>query len=136
MTDYRESAQDFLTKTNTKLEITFLKRGFYFLDDKEPRDIYKFTIRRNGKQYSGTFGNSIHNTRNNIIPDCYDILYSLSLSCYEEFENVLDFSKYFGYEIWDKESWDSVNKIYKAWIREKKGVNRLFHDVLNELSKI
>ena len=51
-----KKAIDFLKKTNVTIKIKFLKHDFYFQDDKEKRDIYKITLKREKKNYSFTFG--------------------------------------------------------------------------------
>lgn len=57
--DYLKQAQDFLGKTRTKLEIDYIGHGHYFEDDKETRDIYRFTLTRDGRKYTAKFGQSI-----------------------------------------------------------------------------
>lgn len=59
MSEYLKQAEDFLSKTNSTLEIKFLKTGKHFQNDKEERDIYEFTLRRGRRIYKGTFGNSV-----------------------------------------------------------------------------
>ena len=58
MSEYLKQAEDFLSKTNSTLEIKFLKTGKHFQNDKEKRDIYEFTLTRGKRTYKGTFGNS------------------------------------------------------------------------------
>ena len=62
MSEYLKQAEDFLSKTNSTLEIKFLKTGKHFQNDKEERDIYEFTLTRGKRTYKGTFGNSIKNS--------------------------------------------------------------------------
>lgn len=57
-----KQAQDFLTKTNTTIDIVFLKNGKHFIDDKEDRDIYKITLKRGARKYVFNFGQSIANS--------------------------------------------------------------------------
>lgn len=59
MSEYLKQANDFLNKTNSTLEIKFLKTGKYFQNDKKERDIYEFTLTRGKRIYKGTFGNSM-----------------------------------------------------------------------------
>ena len=59
MSEYLKQAEHFLSKTNSTLEIKFLKTGKHFQNDKEERDIYEFTLTRGKRTYNGTFGNSI-----------------------------------------------------------------------------
>lgn len=58
--EYEQQAIDFLTATGTKIDISFLKNGKHFEDDKDERDIYKVTIKRGRRQYTVNFGNSIN----------------------------------------------------------------------------
>lgn len=58
-TDYEKQANDFLKLTNTSFEAEFLENSKHFPDDKETRDIYKITLKRNGRKYSFNFGQSI-----------------------------------------------------------------------------
>ena len=62
MSEYLKQANDFLNKTNSTLEIKFLKTGKYFKNDKEKRDIYEFTLTRGRRIYKGTFGNLLINS--------------------------------------------------------------------------
>ena len=61
MCEYLKQAEDFLSKTNSTLEIKFLKTGKQFQNDKVERDIYELTLTRGKRTYKGTFGNSIKN---------------------------------------------------------------------------
>jgi hypothetical protein len=62
MSEYLKQANDFLNKTNSTLEIKFLKTDKYFKNDKEKRDIYEFTLTRGRRIYKGMFGNSLINS--------------------------------------------------------------------------
>ena len=62
MSEYLKQAEDFLSKTNSTLEIKFLKTGKHFQNDKEERDIYEFTLTRGRRIYKGTFGNSFRDS--------------------------------------------------------------------------
>jgi hypothetical protein len=132
MTNYERQAQEFLNNVGATLKIEYVKRDFYFEDDKQPRDIFRFTIKRNGEQYTGKFGQSIANCGKE--PTAYDIL--ACLTKYETYGDEWDFANEFGYEICDKPSYNKVKRIYKAVQREYKGVNRLFADVIDELCEI
>ena len=62
MCEYLKQAEDFLSKTNSTLEIKFLETGKHFQNDKEERDIYEFTLTRGRRIYKGTFGNSFRDS--------------------------------------------------------------------------
>jgi len=59
-TNYEQQANDFLTKTGTKVDISFSHAGKHFDDDQEVRDIYKITIARGNRKFFFNFGNSLN----------------------------------------------------------------------------
>ena len=61
--EYLTQAQDFLTKTNTTLEIEYLKHGKHFADDTHARDIYTCILKRGDRRYKFNFGQSIKNSK-------------------------------------------------------------------------
>lgn len=56
--DYEKQASEFLEKTGTKLTFKFAGYRKHFPDDKEKRLCYEFTLSRNGRSYTSTFGES------------------------------------------------------------------------------
>lgn len=62
MNEYEKQANDFLKATDTAFSVEFVEHGLHFPSDKEPRDIYKITLSRNGRKYSFKFGQSIANS--------------------------------------------------------------------------
>jgi hypothetical protein len=56
---YKQQAIDFLAKTGAIIEVSFLKHDKHFSDDKETRDIYEITIKRDSRSYKFNFGQSI-----------------------------------------------------------------------------
>ena len=132
--EYEQQASDFLKAHNAKIKIVFVECGYYFNDDKQPRNIYRFTIKRNGKQYSARFGDSIANTESGEQPTAYDILAALTKS--EPYGDIWEFVSEYGYTIDSRESYNAVKKIFNAVKREYKGVERLFGDCLDELAEI
>ena len=127
--DYQKQATDFLVKVGATVKVEFLTYGTYFDDDKECRNIYRFTIRRNGKSYSGRFGQSINATMKNEEPTAYDILTALSKSDASTFEN---FCSEYGYDTDSRKA----EKTFKAVQKEWAGVERVFGDVLEQLQEI
>ena len=125
--NYQKQAQDFATKYGVKLLINSVNYGKHFQDDKESRYIFNCTIKRNGKQYTFNFGQSIAQGSNE--PTMYDIL-----TCLEKYESrdFEDFCSNYGY---DNDSIKALNT-YKAVSREYKAVNRLFGDIMEELQEI
>lgn len=142
---YEQQAIDFLNKVNAKIKIEYLTHDFYFPDDKECRDIYRFTISRHRsvmvegkphkvvKTYSGKFGNSINETRAGNEPNAYDIL-----TCLEKYDvgSFEDFCAEFGYNEKPLSEYPQVKKIYNAVKREGAAMQRLFDDVMEELQEI
>jgi len=59
MTDYEKQASDFLEKTGATIETKLIGNFPYFDGDKESRDVYKITFKRNNKLWSFRFGQSI-----------------------------------------------------------------------------
>lgn len=66
MSEYLKQAEDFLTATGTEFKIEYLRTGPYFKDDKESRDIYRFTLSNAKGSYSHEFGDSTRNTERRI----------------------------------------------------------------------
>lgn len=62
MDEYEQEAQQFLKETNTEFKAEFLKNGFHFQDDKEPRDIYLITLKRGEREFKFNFGQSLNNS--------------------------------------------------------------------------
>lgn len=76
--DYFKDVEIFMdTIKEIKVEIRYIGNDLYFDEDKEYRDIYRITVKRNNKQVSFRFGASLQMTWNNEKPDLYDILTSI-----------------------------------------------------------
>ena len=60
---YEQSANDFLNKTGATIEISFLRNGKHFDDDKDSRDIYKITVKRGSRSMVFNFGQSTMNSQ-------------------------------------------------------------------------
>lgn len=152
MNDYIKQANDFLTKTGTKIEVNFISHDKYFHDDDSARDIYEIKItRKDIKPFIFRFGQSLVNSgvpnftgvktiyqkekaKENALlsrkpPSSYDILAILTKNDVGSFN---DFCADFGY------SNDSITaqKIYINVQNEYSEVNKLFNDVLDELKEI
>jgi len=129
MNDYIKQANDFLAKAKAEIKADYLKHDFYFAGDKDRRDIYKITIKREGvKPWRFNFGQSIANTGK--VPTAYEVLSCITK--YEPEDNLEDFCSSFGYDIEDKTS----KKIYKAVQKEFSECNLMFSDVMDELQEI
>lgn len=128
-TEYERQAEAFMKKTGTKIKIEYEKYDYHFYGDDRRRDIYKVVIKRNGKQMTIHFGQSLMNTNLGKPPTYYDILACLAT---EDPGALYDFCDGFGYA-WDDENAQKTHKLYK---REWQKVNNLFEDVLDELKDI
>ena len=145
---YTKQAQDFLNKTKTTLEIDYIGHGHHFDDDKETRDIYRFTLIRDGRKYTAKFGQSIvrsgtakenfktsdafrrsgkftpskpeHFERKRQAPTAYDILACLTKYEVGTFE---DFCSEFGYDTDSRKA----EKVYFAVQQEYAGLCRIWN---------
>ncbi len=113
MTQYDSQAKKFLDKTNSVLTIEFWRNGKYFPDDKEDRNIYKFTLKRGERQFTGTFGDSINNTGKGLKPTKYDILSCLTKYNPGTFD---DFCSEFGYDTDSKKAETTYQAVTKEYL--------------------
>lgn len=60
--EYTQQAEQFLADTDTEFKIQYLRTGPHFADDKESRDIYRFTLTNERGSYSSEFGASLNDT--------------------------------------------------------------------------
>ena len=128
--DYQKQADDFLKETGTTFKAKFYKHDKYFADDKERRDIYKITLRReNFGSYTFTFGQSIVDSQKSIAPTAYDVLSVIQKCDVGSFEN---FCGDFSCEIDSRKA----EKTYKAVQKEYENIDRLFSDVIEQLQEI
>lgn len=128
-TNYEKQANDFMAKVGATMKIDFLKNDFHFDGDKERRDVYRITLKREGKRYSFNFGQSINDSDGNTPPTAYDVL-----ACLTKYDpgTFADFCGDFGYD----EDSRKAGKVYKAVVKEWAGVERMFGDVIEELVEI
>ena len=127
MSNYELQAENFATKHNVKIQINSVKYGKHFADEKQSRHIFNITLKRNGKQYTFNFGQSI--MAGSQEPTMYDIL-----TCLEKYESI-DFADFCGNYGYDEDS-RKAYKIYLAVKKEYNAVNRLFNDCMEELQEI
>ncbi len=129
MNEYDQQAEDFLKSTGAKLTIKYKDTGLYFSDDKSVRDIYTFILRKDGKSYSATFGQSIADSGK--APSAYDILACLRS---DEPETIDELISEYGYEINSAADYRKLDKIAKQLKRQNAGLRRLFSD--DELDRL
>lgn len=130
--EYEKAAETFISRTNTKISITYLKYGTMPLwKDKTPRAIYTISLTRAGKgKYKTKFGQSIHASSRGERPSAYDFL-----SCLNKHpDNFEDFCSMFDYDTDSR----SAEKIWKACMKEYKGLEKLYTpeelDVFREIN--
>lgn len=128
ITDYQKQANDFLKKHGIKFSGKYIDHAKHFEDDKDYRDIWLLTLRRNGKQVSFRFGQSINNTGE--MPTSYDLLACLTKCDPESFEW---FCSNYGYDTDSRKAKRTYKEVMKEW--EK--VNSFFTSTeLEELQEI
>ena len=127
--EYTKQANDFMEKTGTTMKAVYVDHKPYFVDDKESRDIYRITLKRNGDKYTFRFGQSINDSDGNTPPTAYDVLASITKSDPESFEN---FCSEYGYDADSRKALKTFHAVEKEW----ENVNRLFSDVMEELQEI
>ena len=131
MTDYNKQANDFAKKHNIELIVKHKTFGKHFASDTQKRHIFRCTLKRNGKQFSFDFGQSIASGNKN--PSMYDILACLTKYDVGSFE---DFCSSFGYQHYTAKEKNANLKIYNAVCREFENVDKLFNDIIEELAEI
>lgn len=133
MNEYTQQAENFAAKYGVTLEILGCAYKPMW-GEKQSRYVFKLRLKRNGKQYSFEFGQSI--VAGNCDPSIYDVLACLTKYDVGSFE---DFCGEFGYEQYD-ENTSRTNKpterTYKAVCKEFAAVERLFSDCIEELQEI
>lgn len=117
---YEKQANDFLSQTDTTVQICFVgTRKNNLWQDKEPRNFYIVTIKNPKGKMSVKFWDSIYNTQNNKKPTVYNILSCLVTYDPGSFENFCQDYYY---------NTDNINalKIYRLAMQEYRDVARLF----------
>ena len=88
------------------------------------RNQYKVTIYNGAHKFSTTFTDSIYNTQNGKKSSHFDMLYCIvsDMQCVQYNDTFEDFASEFGYD----EDSRSAEKIYKACLKTKDNLERLF----------
>ena len=153
MSKHTEQAEKFMEDCGATMTVTFLRHAPHFENDKDSRDIYHVVIKREGKGKDNTmefdFGQSLAKSvspedqqqarwgqkpQKREAPTAYDIL-----ACLQKWEvdgDVWEFAEAYGYEINSRESFNRIDKIHMAVIKEYRDVCRLFGDVMEQLQEI
>ena len=144
MRNYEADAVRFLNRIGVKVTITYIGAGVHPFWIDGFRNRYRVTVSRDGKRFTYTFYNSLHDYATNKRPTVnkpseYDVL-----SCVEKFDigSFEDFCSEFGYEEGcedDKGRYRrnaKAYKIYKAVVKEYIGIDRVFGNDIGELAEI
>ena len=155
--DYEQKADEFLRLTNSSLVVKYIETGLYFNDTKKgnERDIYEFTLSKDGRHYTSKFGDSLSNTwkrhakfneyenevrykmskmsfpyiekklQGDSEPSNYSVLACLQ-AC-EPSETFDDFINECGYEIDSKKSYEDTLEIYGNVVKEWTSLMTLYN---------
>lgn len=115
------------------LEITFNEKPAPTILDALKAAKFRWN-RRGGKSYQFPFYDSAYNTQRGERPTAYDVL--ACIEKYEPYGDVWDFASEYGYTIEDRESFQRVERIFKACQTQARKIERLFGDVMDELYEI
>lgn len=129
--EYEKQAKNFCDKTNTSIYINYIDcvRDPWEDGSSDYANQYKVIIKRNNKQMTVKFTDSIYNCYNGGIPTIYDILACLTKYDPYSFEC---FCSDYGYDIDSRKAY----KTYLSVQREYENVDRVFGDVLELLDEI
>src|SRR5690606_4584821 len=120
--DYNKKTTNFLTLTNTKINIEFLKNDYHFINDESKRDIYKVTIKRGNREYSFNFGQSLINSTK-LVHEKLEREYTMSgYSLKGGYKIIGDVDKY-------------INGSVQGEIKKVKGIPPSEYDILSCLQK-
>lgn len=139
--EYTKNWVDELLKGfNAIYKADLIGHGYYFYDDKETRDIYQITFKRNGKTWTFRYGQSINHSgglqlekrikeARSQAPSAYDVLSTIQKYDPGDFE---EFCGEFGYPV------DSITAtdIYKAVQKEYRKFISMFGDVQDIMQEI
>jgi hypothetical protein len=126
--NYKKQAETFAKNHGIKLQVIGEPEyKQYFTGDKDYRFVFKLRLTRNNKSYTFNFGQSI--AAGDHKPDMYSVLACMTKYDVGSFE---DFCNEFGYD----EDSRTAERTYKAVCKEFKAVDRLFSDIIEELSEI
>lgn len=125
--NYEKQADDFAKKHGITMKILSSRIGSHFIGEKEKRWIFKIQLKRNKKQFTFNFGQTIASGEKN--PTMYDILSSLQKY---DVQTLDEFCREFGYDMYEPKS----KKVHHLVSKEFRNVERLFADILFEMQEI
>jgi len=131
--EYTRQANDFCKNTGTRIVISYKGEAVPDWDPRELHSTYRVRIDRNHKTWSFDFTQSLDGTWKGTRPTKYDVL--ATVTKYDP-GTLDDFVREFGYEINSLEDVRKVERTWKAVRKEYRNCERLFGDVMDELSEI
>lgn len=116
---YNKGAHFIADELGLKMVVGASEYKKHFADDKDKRTVFKITLKKDSKQYTFDFGQSIAEGNNE--PTLYGVL-----CCLQKYEvgTFEEFCEDYGYN----EDSRKAEKIYKAVVKEYKAMQRLFND--------
>lgn len=154
LNEYDKQALKFLAKTSTLLLTEYVGYDYFFDDDKDKRDIYRITFKRDKKSFSIRFGQSITESKKGMpmdkcklcygdsfikhmkhgkkeAPTAYDVLACITKNSPGTID---DFISDYGY---DDHKVSKVIKTYNAVVEEWENVKSFWNEQeLEELKEI
>lgn len=123
--DYEKQAIDFLKVTDTKFKAVFIENGIHWEGDKDYRDIFKVTFKRDNRSFSLRFGQSIAQSTGtgDNLPHAYDVLTCLTKYEVEDFDY---FCGEFGYDDLKLSEYPKIKKTWKACKKEYSNVCKIW----------
>jgi hypothetical protein len=124
---YNKGAYLIANAIGLKMKVGEREYKKYFPSDKDSRYVFKITLKKDGRQYTFNFGQSVAEGNNE--PTLYNVL-----SCLQKYDvgSFEDFCWDFGYD----EDSTTAERIYKAVVKEFQAMERLFNsDELELLTK-
>lgn len=136
MNEYEKQAQDFLRDTGTKMTVVRKGTTTEFIKGMT-NEIYRVTLKNNNHSYTFDFHNSAHAFQNNLKLTAYDVLASLPVYIFADYD---DYCADLGYTAYCDESGNKIKeskKAYNAVIKQGNELTSLFDDdQLNQLAEI
>jgi hypothetical protein len=133
MDNYEKQVQDFLTKTGTKLTITFDAFKKHFPEDEQPRNVYNVKLERNGQTYTCKFGDSINNTESGKKPTPYAVMSCLASDSAFQCADVGEMMDEFGYSAETGAEMRKLESLFKRCKKAAEQLQELFADCLDDL---
>lgn len=139
-TEYDAQAGEFMRKWGVKIHRHFIGKTRYLPDDREPRNVWKITLKRNdGSSYSFRFGDSLVNTAEvpRHKPSDYSILARCSADSSFDCASVADMIDEYGYDMpTNRAEFNKLNRIFTQSRRQAAQLREMFADCLEQLQEV